>query len=130
MYTAGWVGLSAPLCRPLVDLSKGHDTRREVVILALFGGMWGLAYGGIMNIWFWPFAVGQAGQNWQPGIGWSEVLGRYLVFYMCTSFGWDMIRLVGNVTLVLAFGLPTLRALRRFERRFAFTYQPEAGVSS
>jgi energy-coupling factor transport system substrate-specific component len=128
MYTAGWVGLSAPLCRPLVDLSGRRDKWGEVVLLALFGGIWGLAYGAIMNIWFWPFAVGPAAQHWQPGMGWSDTVSRYLVFYMVTSFGWDMVRLAGNVTLVLAFGLPTLRALRRFERRFVFLYQPEAGV--
>ena len=136
MYTAGWVGLSSPVCRPLVDLVggrarvSGRDKWREVVVLAVFGGMWGLVYGGIMNIWFWPFATGPAGQHWLPGMGWSDTVSRYLVFYTVTSLGWDMLRLVGNVTLVLAFGRPTLRVLRRFARRFAFTYQPELEVSS
>jgi energy-coupling factor transport system substrate-specific component len=130
MYTAGWVGLSAPICRPLVGLVGGRDKWREVVVLAVFGGMWGLVYGGIMNIWFWPSAVGPAEQHWQPGMGWSDTVSRYLVFYVITSLGWDMLRLAGNVALVLAFGRPTLRALRRFAQRFAFMYQPQVEVAA
>jgi energy-coupling factor transport system substrate-specific component len=130
MYTAGWIGLSAPACRPLVTMLRGRGTWREVLVLAVFGGVWGLIYGAIMNIWFWPFAIGPADQHWQPGMGVTDTLNRYFVFYAVTSLPWDMTRLLGNVVLILAFGLPTLRALRRFRRRFAFTYQPDAQVIS
>jgi energy-coupling factor transport system substrate-specific component len=130
MITAGWIGLSAIACRPLVSLLRGRDTWREAVILAAFGGIWGLIYGAIMNIWFWPFAVGPADQHWQPGISVTDALRRYLIFYAATSLLWDMSRLVGNVVLTLAFGLPTLRALRRFRQRFTFTYRPDEGAIS
>jgi len=129
MLSAGWIGLSAPACRPLVSLVRGQGKWREVAVLAAFGGIWGLVYGAIMNIWFWPFAIGPAEQHWQPGMGWAEAVGHYLVFYAVTSLVWDLMRLAGNVTLTLAFGLPTLRVLRRFRRRFAFTYQPNQGVA-
>jgi energy-coupling factor transport system substrate-specific component len=129
MFTAGWIGLSAPMCRPLVNLLGGRGKWREVVILAVFGAVWGLVFGAIMNIWFWPFAMGPANQQWQPGIGIIDLIGRYLAFYVVTSLPWDMTRLVGNVVLILTFGMPTLRALQRFQRRFAFTYQPDVQVA-
>jgi energy-coupling factor transport system substrate-specific component len=130
MFTAGWIGLSAPICRPLVHLLRGSGKWREVVVLAAFGGIWGLVFGVIMNVWFWPFAIGPADQHWQPGIGWTDAINKYLVFYAVTSLGWDIMRLVGNVTLILTFGPPALRALRRFQRRFTFTYQPDIQVAS
>lgn len=128
MFTAGWIGLSAPACRPLVALVRGRGTWLEVVVLAVFGGAWGLVFGAIMNIWFWPFAMGPASQHWQPGMGVTDAISRYLLFYVVTSLAWDVTRLVGNVVLILAFALPTLRALRRFQQRFAFTYQPDVRV--
>jgi energy-coupling factor transport system substrate-specific component len=121
MLTAGWVGMSAPLCRPLGRLA---GSRFEVVVLAAFAGLWGLAYGGIINVSFWPYAVGPPNQYWEPGIGLGDTLRRYVAFYLTTSLAWDAVRAVGNVSLVLALGAPTLRALRRFQRRFAFSYRP------
>lgn len=124
MLTAGWVGLSAPLCRPLVRAVNGQGRWPEVAILALFGGLWGMLYGAIINIWFWPFVNGAQEQYWTPGIGLRETLRRYGLFYLATSFVWDAMRLVGNSALIIAFALPTLRILRRFRARFDFVYQP------
>ena len=129
MFTAGWMGLSMPLCRPLVRLLPtsarwGRNGWGEIMILAGFAGLWGLLYGAIMNIWFWPFATGAADQTWLPGMSLATTLQHYSAFYVATSRLWDMLRLVGNVVLILAFGLPTLRVLRRFQQRFEFVYQP------
>jgi energy-coupling factor transport system substrate-specific component len=120
MFAAGWVGLSAPLCRLLARLVADENKKIEVVILALFAGLWGFLFGAIMNLWSWPYFSGPADQYWQPGIALGEILQRYGVFYLATSFVWDTARAVGNFLLVLAFGLPALQALRRFERRFQF----------
>ncbi len=130
MFTAGWIGLSAPACRPLVRLVRGEGTWREVAVLALFAGAWGLVYGVIMNLWFWPYAVGPQEQHWQPGTQWTDGIARYAAFYLATSLAWDAMRLAGNILLMFVFGLPTLRVLRRFQQRFTFTYQPveQAGV--
>lgn len=129
MFTAGWMGLSMPLCRPLVWLLPkngrwGQAGWGEILILAAFAGLWGLGYGMIMNIWFWPFANGAADQSWAPGMSFATTLQHYSVFYVATSRFWDMLRLLGNVVLIGAFGLPTLRVLRRFQQRFTFVYQP------
>jgi energy-coupling factor transport system substrate-specific component len=124
MFTAGWVGLSAPLCRPLVRAIGGTGKRLESLVLATFAGFWGVLFGIVMNVWFWPFAVGPADQYWEPGIGLAETITRYAVFYATTSLVWDVLRAVGNVVLMLAFGATALQALRRFHRRFAFDYVP------
>ncbi|MBK8046091.1 MAG: ECF transporter S component [Anaerolineales bacterium] len=128
MFTAGWCGMTATLCRPLVHALHGVGRTTEVVVLAIFGGIWGLLFGIIMNIWFWPFAAGPAAMYWQPGVGPWETLQRYLVFYVATSLLWDLARAIGNVVLILLAGAPVLRVLRRFQRRFAFSYRPTAGM--
>ncbi len=129
MITAGWIGLSAPACRPLVRMLGGEGTWREVVVLALFSGIWGMVFGAIMNLWFWPYAVGPQEQHWQPGLHWTGGVLRYAAFYLATSLVWDAMRLAGNFVLTLAFGLPTLRVLRRFQQRFLFVYRPSEQVS-
>jgi energy-coupling factor transport system substrate-specific component len=126
MFTAGWIGLSAPLCRPIVRVVTG--ARGEVWVLALFAGYWGLLFGAIMNLWFWPFAVGPVQMHWVPGIGLGETVQRYLVFYVVTSLVWDLARAIGNFVLVAFAGAALLRVLRRFQKRFDFAYQPAQPV--
>ncbi len=142
MFTSGWVGMSAPICRPTVQfLQRAYhilqvilqrcsikldfvtDAQIELLIVACFGGLWGLLYGLIMNIWFWPFAAGDPVQYWQPGMGLAATVQRYAVFYMTTSLVWDSFRLAGNMMLILMVGAPVLRGLRRFHSRFDFSYQ-------
>ena len=108
MFTAGWVGLSAPLCR-----CGPSGSRRERGCLTGCGVLWGLLYGAILNLWFWPQMSGLP-----QG---ASAIPRYLAFYLTTSLAWDLARAVGNGVLLFAFGPPTLRALRRFRRRFTFT---------
>jgi len=124
MFAAGWAGMSASLCRPLVCGLRLESKRGEVVILAIFGALWGFLYGFIMNLWSWPFIAGPADQYWAPGTGFAETLNRYLAYYVVTSLGWDILRAAGNALLILGFGSPTLRALRRFQRRFDFETHP------
>lgn len=129
MFTAGWIGLSAPLCRPLVRAFGGPGRSAEVWIMAVFAGYWGLIYGAIMNLWFWPFAVGSTQMYWAPGIGLWETVQRYLVFYVVTSLAWDLARAIGNFLLVAFAGAAILRVLRRFQMRFAFAYRPAAHIA-
>jgi energy-coupling factor transport system substrate-specific component len=124
MFTAGWVGMTAPLCRWLAPGHGWGGSQRELIVLAGFAGGWGLLYGAIMNLWFWPFATGDPTYYWQPGITLIDILRRYALFYLATSLVWDAVRLVGNIALTLALGAPILRGLRRFHTRFDFHYQP------
>jgi energy-coupling factor transport system substrate-specific component len=124
MFTAGWMGMAAPALRPLVRALGWTGRWGEVALMAGFGGLWGLLYGVVMNLWFWPFVVGSADLYWTPGIGTRAIIQRYAAFYVATSLVWDAVRLVGNAALMLAFGAPLLRLLRRFEQRFSFRYDP------
>ena len=121
MFTAGWAGLTAGW------LGRVLPQRRDWVemgVLSLFGFLWGLLYGVIINLYFWPYASGAVGQNWIPGLGLGETLRRYALFYLVTSLAWDLTRAGGNVALILLLGPATVRALRRFRRRFHFEVQP------
>lgn len=128
MFTAGWAGLTAGWVsggmERLVRIAGGGGAQRslrlDVIVLCGFGFFWGLLYGAIMNIWFWPFAVGPATQTWSPGIGLGETLARYATFYAVTSLTWDLARAAGNVALILLLGAPVVRALDRFRQRFYF----------
>jgi energy-coupling factor transport system substrate-specific component len=120
MIVAGWVGMSAPALRPLVHILPGNTRKTEIVALAIFGVLWGLLYGAIMNLWAWPFLAGPADQSWTPGIDSLETLRRYGIYYLATSLAWDLARSAGNVLFITAFGTPTLTILRRFQQRFSF----------
>jgi energy-coupling factor transport system substrate-specific component len=117
MFTAGWVGL---LSGWLPHLE--HRPRAEALMLAVWGLLMGLAFGALMNVWFWPyvFTPGQSDMYWQPGLGLLETLKRYAVFYAFTSLWWDLARAGGNFLLLLLFAMPVLRLLRRFQKRFFF----------
>jgi len=117
MFASGWVGAAAGLMP-----QPRQGSRWEIGGLAVLGLLLGLAYGLVMNLWFWPFVFrpDQAAQYWQPGVGFGETVKRYALFYMTTSFIWDLWRGIGNATLILLFGAPVLRLLRRYKRRFSF----------
>jgi energy-coupling factor transport system substrate-specific component len=128
MFVAGWTGMAAVLCRPVVRTLTGRGSWVEVLILALYAAVWGLVFGMVMNIWFWPFIGGSesasSGLTWSPGMSVVETLQNYLVFYAITSLVWDAMRMAGNFLLILVFGMPVLRVLRRFHDRFTYTYVP------
>ena len=105
----------------LPDLRR--RARAEVILLAIWGALLGLVFGAIINLWFWPYILeaGRSGMYWQPGLSLWGTLVRYAVFYAVTSLWWDAGRAGGNLLLILLFGAPVLRLLRRFQRRFTFT---------
>jgi energy-coupling factor transport system substrate-specific component len=128
MLAAGWMGGCAGL--------MGRGTRRlpataEVAVLAAFGWVWGFVYGAIMNLWFWPFTVGQGPLSWEPGAGLLGTLEQYHGFYMVTSFAWDAAGALANAVVILALGRPLLASLRRFAHRLdpvaEFTDSPARG---
>jgi energy-coupling factor transport system substrate-specific component len=131
MFAAGWLGLSAGWLGQLIGQRyPPHSAAFERIILISFGVIWGFIYSVIMNLWFWPFASGPTDQYWTPGISVAETVRRYAVFYMVTSAWWDVWAALGNAVLIGLFGLPILRALRRFQQRFTVDYQPILSADS
>jgi energy-coupling factor transport system substrate-specific component len=123
MFTTGWMGLTSAWLPNLYRHSK-----LEIAILVVWAMVWGMAFGFVMNIWFWPYISdpAQVGMHWEPGLGAIEAFKRYLAFYAITSSWWDVARAAGNALILLAFGQPLLRLLRRFGRRFTFVTGEQA----
>ena len=122
MFGAAWVGFFAGCLPP----ARG---RRELGILAAYGFAAGLAYGLLLDFWFWPFGASAGTQlSFLPGASVVENLQRFWAFHIATALGWDLPRAVTNAVLVLLIGRPVLAALRRVARKAAFgapvTFEP------
>jgi energy-coupling factor transport system substrate-specific component len=132
MIAAAWVGLGAGLlpqwpggsAQPTLSGSRG---RAEIAMLAAYGLVASMAYGLVMNLWFWPFLGGLEATAYSPAILFdpgapvSENLARWLAFSLVTSLGWDIPRGVLTAVLILIAGRPMLTALARASRRANFT---------
>jgi len=114
MIAAAWVGLGAGLLPEL----RG---RREIAMLTGYAALSCLAYGFVMNLWFWPFTAGLPEQlSFSPGAGHLDNLSSWLRFCTVTSLGYDLPRATLTVATILVAGRPMLSAFRRIARRAAF----------
>jgi energy-coupling factor transport system substrate-specific component len=129
MFATGWIGMLSGFLPKFPQ-----HPRWEPVLLAVWGGVMGLIFGAIMNIWFWPFMQGGAGATaeggtYEAGMSAWQALRNYAVFYVVTSLWWDAARAAGNALLILLFGGAVLRVLRRFKKRFGFELAPVVEVA-
>jgi len=127
MFTTGWVGMSAGGFGEVLRRG-GHrgvgPTKWQILWLAVMGFAWGILYGVITNIYFWPYAIGPAEQTLSEGLSVGGALAHFVAFSVATSLAWDVVRGVGNATLILLLGGPVIQALGRFQRRFHFQVVP------
>ncbi|MDF1513638.1 MAG: ECF transporter S component, partial [Anaerolineae bacterium] len=113
MFAAGWSGAAAGWLP--------HTKKRlEIALLCMFGFLWGVLYGIIINLYFWPLIQGSPAQTYVEGLGFWDIISRYASFYTVTSLWWDLIRGVGNVAMLLLLAAPMLKILYRFQKRFNF----------
>lgn len=114
MVAAGWLGLGAgllPRCRP----------SREPWLLAAYAIVASLAYGFLMNLWFWPWGAGSTtGLSYVPGAAVLDNLQTWMLFNLATSLGYDIPRAIVVSLLLLVTARPVLAAIRRSTRRAAF----------
>jgi energy-coupling factor transport system substrate-specific component len=113
MLCTAWVGFFAG-CLPR---ARG---RSELALLATYGAIAGLAYGLVMDMWFWPFGTSGTQLHFIAGAAITENLRRFWAFHLASALGFDIPRAAGNALLVLVAGTPVLAALRRAARRAAF----------
>ena len=123
MFAAGWTGMTAGWLGAALRRPLRARRRLELVVLAAFAGAWGLLFGALMNLWFWPYAAQGETISWRPGMGLGETLRHYWAFYVLTSAGWDSMRALTNIALVLVAGRPTLDLLVRFRDRFQVRFE-------
>lgn len=114
MLALAWMGAGAGAVGRLTQRLPAYG---ELAALACYAWLWGFLYGAIMNLWFWPFAVGEGDLSWTPGLGLAATVERYWSFYAVTSLGWDAAGALANAVLVAATGRAVLPALRRFAGR-------------
>ena len=114
MFGAAWMGFGAGCLPP----ARG---KAELSLLAAYAAGAAIAYGTVMNLWFWPFGAGTStSYSFVPGAGPLANLHRFIFFDLTTSLGFDITRAITNAVLVLLLGRPVLSALRRASRRAAF----------
>jgi energy-coupling factor transport system substrate-specific component len=104
-------------------LPHPESTRTKLLMLVLFAFVWGLLYGGILNLYFWPYVAGESLSAAGSPDSVGEIAANYGAFYLATSFIWDIFRALGNVVLILIIGIPAVKALSRFRDRFQFVVQ-------
>lgn len=124
MLGAAWVGCGAGLLPRVTG-------RVEIWMLAAYGAAASLAYGLLLNLWFWPFTTGlPAAIAYQPGAPPVENVLIWLRFTALTSLGYDIPRAVLTVVLIVVAGRTTMIALRRVARRAAFDGHPAVTPAS
>lgn len=114
MLAAGFVGLGAALLPKMGGWA-------EIVLLAGACFVSAFAYGWLMDLAFWPFALGTGTDaSYVAGAPLLDNLRRYVVFNALTSMGWNLMRAVVNVVAIALLGPAMLRILRRAARRAHF----------
>ena len=114
MLAAAWVGLGAGL----LPRATG---KKELVLLSTYAAAATIAFGFILNLWFWPFTLNLPEQiAFAPGAALGVNLMAWLRFNLATSLGFDLPRAALTVLLILIAGKPILFLLRRASRKAAF----------
>jgi energy-coupling factor transport system substrate-specific component len=124
MLACGWIGLGAGL---LPESCAGRRLRGwpETVLLVVYGIVSAYLFGGLMNLWFWPFVTGPSLSDtslaYIPGGPLVENLHRFVVYSLVTSTAlWDTGRALTDSLALIILGPPVLALLRRAARRAQF----------
>lgn len=116
MMAAAWIGMGAGL------LPRRITGRREIAMLVIYGVLAAYLFGFLMNLWFWPFAVGAGTDvSFVAGDGAWENVRRFVLYTVTTSsLGWDTGRAITNSVAIIAFGPAVLATLRRASAHASF----------
>ena len=115
MFAAAWIGLAAGL------LPKKVRGRSEIAMLIVFGVFAAGTFGILMDLQFWPWALGSNTQlSYIPGGSIAENLSRFITFHFASAMAWDIPRAIFTSVLIAFTGPSVLSALRRTYTRAAF----------
>ena len=118
MFACGWVGAGAGLLpRGRSRPGSRTNSRRslEIALLAGYGVLASYLFGLIMNLWFWPFAVGGGTDiSYAADAAPGQNLASFALYSLVTStLTWDTVRAVTTVVGIVLVGPAVLAALRR-----------------
>jgi energy-coupling factor transport system substrate-specific component len=118
VFAVGWVGVAAGLAGRWRSTLPGW---RDILLLAAVGALMGWVVGALLDIQDWvPVYRGNPTLGWEPGMEAATAALHFTRFYLLTSLAYDTFRAVGNVFMVVAFGVPVLAALSRLKARLTF----------
>jgi energy-coupling factor transport system substrate-specific component len=116
IFAAAWIGMAAGL------LPKRVSGKSEIAMLLAFGVLAAATFGILMDLQFWPWALGSNTQlSYIPGGAISENLSRFITFHFATAMAWDIPRAIFTSVLIGFTGPSVLSALRRTYTRAAFS---------
>ncbi|TLM72260.1 ATP-binding cassette domain-containing protein [Pseudarthrobacter sp. NamB4] len=109
IFACAWVGAGAGL------LPRRVRGKAELWMLCGYGAVASYLFGLLLNLWFWPFAVGAGtGISYQPGAPLATNLSSFLLYSLVTSTaGWDTLRAITTIIGIAVVGRAILAALRR-----------------
>lgn len=110
VFAVGWVGFGAGYLGRRVK-------KRKIALLAVYGFIVSYGFGLIMNLWFWPFAVGpQTSLSYSADQNLWQNLASFLGYSLVSStLTWDTVRAVSTAIFVLLLGKPVLATLERYK---------------
>lgn len=111
MFACGWVGAGAGLLPHL----RARSARLEVLLLIGYGVIASYLFGLVMNLWYWPFAVGMGTDiSYSPGAPIGQNLASFGLYSLVTStLTWDTVRAITTAVGIALVGRAALAALRR-----------------
>lgn len=115
LFAAGWIGLFAGW------LPKKIRGKYEIFILVLYAIAASFIFGLLMDLQFWPWALGLETQlSYIPQGDIVTNLHRFIIFHFATSMAWDIPRAILTSALIVLSAPAILAALRRTKFRAAF----------
>jgi energy-coupling factor transport system substrate-specific component len=114
MMVAAWVGA-------LPGLLPRLRGRAEIAWMTALGLLAGMASGALLNLWFWPTAIGLSpAVSFDPSVAPIVNVERWLHFGLLTSAGFDVPRAIITASLLALTAGRILPILRRATRRASF----------
>ena len=115
MVALGWVGIGAGIIPTTWGRMSTKSHRAETLMLAAYGFVVSYLFGLLMNLWFWPIAVGpDTSLSLDSSQTLAENVSSIFLYSLATStLSWDTVRALTTVVTLLLVGGPTLRAIRR-----------------
>lgn len=116
VFAAAWIGMAAGMLP-----GKKLRGRKEIALLVLFGIFASELFGILMDLQFWPWALGADTQlSYLVDGSIAQNLSRFITFHFASAMAWDVPRAIFTTILLLLSGQAVLSALRRTKTRAAF----------
>lgn len=120
MFAAGWIGLAAGALPQKFGkhLIRG---RNEILLLISFGVFAAFLFGFLMDLQFWPWALGANTQiSYSPSASIGTNFHHFVIYHFASSMAWDVPRAILTALLTILTAPAILFALRRTQRKAAF----------